>query len=57
MLKKHKQSQNEFRLRIPSWHNNEFVFTKTLNYPGYPETPKQIEIIMKKIVEKNNFKY
>ncbi len=56
VLKKHKLRQNELRLRIPSWHNENFVFTKYINYPGYPETPKQIEIVMDRIVIKNGLK-
>ncbi|QSX04810.1 site-specific integrase [Sedimentibacter sp. zth1] len=55
-LRKHKLRQNELRLRITSWHKENFVFTKFINYPGYPETPKQIEIVMDRIIKKNGLK-
>lgn len=55
-LRKHKVRQNEIRLKIPSWHDEDFVITKVLNFPGYPETTKQLGITMARIVESNNLK-
>lgn len=54
-LKKHKAWQNEIQLKIENWHGD-FVITKINNYPGYPETVKQVEFIMDQIVTKNNLK-
>ncbi|QEK13092.1 amidohydrolase [Crassaminicella thermophila] len=51
-LKKHKTRQN--KLKLTSWHDEDFVFTKIINYPGYPETPKQIELKMAQILKKSN---
>lgn len=56
VLKNHKSRQNEFKSDTPSWYDEGFVFTKYINYLGYPETPKQVEIVMARIVEKNNLK-
>lgn len=50
-LKKHKKYQDELKLKIPSWHKEDFIFTKVLNYPGYPEVIKQIELKMKQIIK------
>lgn len=55
-LKRHRIRQSELRLKIPSWHKEDFVFTKVLKYPGYPETPKQIENKMRQLIKSNNFK-
>lgn len=54
-LRAHKARQSELRLKIPSWHDD-FVITKVMNYPGYPETPKQIGLVMQRIVSRNNLK-
>lgn len=51
-LKSHRARQSELRLKIPSWHED-FVFTKVLKYPGYPETPKQIESKMSQLIKSN----
>lgn len=52
LLKQHKAEQNALILKTPSWHKEGFVFTKVLNYPGYPETVKQIEYLMARILKK-----
>ncbi len=54
-LRMHKARQSELRLKIPSWHDD-FVITKVMNYPGYPETPKQIGFTMQRIIRCNNLK-
>lgn len=54
LLKQHKAEQNQLVLKIPSWHKENFVITKVLNYPGYPETVKQIEFTMARILKKSN---
>lgn len=55
-LKKHKSWQNKIRLKIESWNKEDFVITKVLNYSGYPETTKEIRVMMARIVNKNNLK-
>lgn len=52
-LKKHKAYQNTLVLKIPSWYKEEFVFTKIINYWGYPETIKQIGFKMAQIIRNN----
>lgn len=52
LLKQHKAEQNQFILRMPTWHKESFVITKILKYPGYPETVKQIESFMKQVLRK-----
>lgn len=53
-LKKHKAQQNEYKLQIPSWHPEDFVFAKAMIYPGYPETPDHIRNTMKQILESSH---
>jgi len=53
-LKRHRARQSELILKIPSWLKEDFVFTKVLNCPGYPENIKQIESKMKQIIRINN---
>ncbi len=53
-LKKHKSKQNKLKLKLDSWHKEDFVFAKVLNYPGYPETPKQIELKMAQILKQTD---
>lgn len=53
-LKKHKKYQDEFKLKIPSWYKEDFIFTKVLNYPGYPEVIKGIENKMAQLIKNNN---
>ncbi len=55
-LKSHRARQSELRLKIPSWHPEDFVFTKVIKYSGYPETPKQIENKMSQLIKHNNIK-
>jgi len=54
VLKQHKAYQSELRLRLRNWHKEDFVFTNTTNYPGYPMLPKNIENKMSSIIAKHD---
>lgn len=47
---------NKIKLKLESWHDEDFVFTKVINYPGYPETPKQIDLKMAQILKQSKIK-
>ncbi|CAK7025116.1 tyrosine-type recombinase/integrase [Tissierella sp.] len=53
-LKQHKAEQNKLILKTKSWYKKDFIFTKVLNYPGYPETVKQMEFRMEQILRKTS---
>ena len=53
-LKQHKAEQNKLILKTKSWYKKDFIFTKVLNYPGYPETVKQMEFRMEQILRRTS---
>jgi integrase len=55
VLKAHKAYQNRFILKMPTWYREDFVFTKIISNPGYPELPKQIGNKMSQLVSKHGF--
>lgn len=56
LLKQHKVRQNQMILKTPSWLKEDFVITKILNNPGYPETVKQISFKMAELMKKTSIK-
>lgn len=54
-LKKHKAQQSELRLKIPSWHDD-FVFTLSLDHPGYPILRRNIALRMDDAIKKAGIK-
>ncbi len=52
VLKKHSKYQSSLILKMQSWYKEDFVFTKVLSNPGYPENIKQLEYKMKQIIKR-----
>ncbi len=51
-LEKHKAGQNVLKMRLrKTYHDEDFVFAKTQNHPGYPEFIKTLENRMRRLLK------